>query len=92
MKQIVCDFCDAVKLGYKQFQKEFNSVRQARLIAKGIRGVGSAQACDYDSMQKIKNIREEASSLYQGEHIEPTYYNYYNPVDGVQKAFREMDK
>ena len=64
MKNYVCDLCDAFNVGYKHFKKEFNSVRHARMLAKGIKGILPSQACDYDNMKKIKDIREESKSCY----------------------------
>ena len=66
MKQYVCDFCDSVKLGYKQFKKEFKSVRHARLLAKKVHfnktpvNVG----LDTNQVKTLTEIRETAKFLY----------------------------
>lgn len=64
MKNYVCDFCDAMTMGYKQFKKEFNSVRHARKLAKSIVPGIIGIPADKDMAQKIVDIRKEAGSVY----------------------------
>ena len=68
MKNYVCDFCDAMTMGYKQFKKEFRSVRHARklaeqLITGSVIVIGAANP----TTKMIKNIRETAESNYDPE-------------------------
>ena len=72
MKQYVCDFCDAVNLGYKKFKKEFKNVRHARKLAKRVHfdktpvNVG----LDKNQVNSLKYIRETASKTFDPDWIE----------------------
>lgn len=65
MKNYICDFCDAVDMGYKQFKKEFTSVRHARKLAKQlVPGSNIGIGVSDPTSKMIKHIRETAGSNY----------------------------
>ena len=76
MKQLVCDFCDSVRLGvktgYNSFKKEFRSARQVRRIAKASNFLsGKTYKLKDTTMEqdrKVNDIRELAQKNYREDN------------------------
>lgn len=97
MKKLMCDFCDSIRLGakvgYREFKDTFNSARQVHQIARATRN-GKSVYSSLDSVenQQVKKIRDLAVANYKEGEFRTKEEGYYDPVDGIQKTFREMNK
>ena len=76
MKELVCDFCDSIRLGaktgYKAFKKEFQSARKIRNIAKASNFLGGETYKLKDTTTKqdknVNDIRELAQKNYREDN------------------------
>lgn len=69
MKNLVCDFCDSVRIGLNKgietFKKEFQSCREIRKNAKQMNTNFKPQVTgDKEMLEKIKEIRGTADFAY----------------------------
>ena len=72
MKQLICDFCDSVRLGFKvgirEYRKTFEQAREVRRIAKSDNFLSHEvyklkhRVCDSD--KKVQEVRELAQKNY----------------------------
>jgi hypothetical protein len=69
MKQLVCDFCDSIKLGakvgYKEFKRVFSDARTIRKYAKEHSHTFKAQSVMEHQDPKVKKVREMAQMNYK---------------------------
>jgi hypothetical protein len=67
MKQLVCDFCDSVrigvKVGYKQFKKSFQECRKVRKYTKA--NSFKTDMFEPQVNKKVQEVRELAQKNYR---------------------------
>jgi glycine betaine/choline ABC-type transport system substrate-binding protein len=74
MKQLVCDFCDSVRLGakvgYREFKKAFVEARQVRIYSKQ-GDYNTTSVMDRPEFAKVKKVRELAQMNFKNETTKP---------------------